>query len=113
MNRRRMLAIALAGGAAGLSGCVIAPLGTRYEPPLPDDGPGVGYAPPPPQAEVIGVAPALGMVWLGGYWAWAGGRYTWQAGHWAHPRPGYHWVPHAWVNTRRGWVHRPGHWKRR
>ena len=30
----------------------------------------VMVAPPPPQAEVIGVAPAPGYVWFGGYWGW-------------------------------------------
>jgi hypothetical protein len=73
----------------------------------------VNVAPPPPQVEVIGVAPQPGYVWLGGYWNWSGGRHVWVAGHWDAPRPGYHWVPHAWVRAGGGWRLREGHWARR
>jgi hypothetical protein len=41
-------------------------------------------APPPPQSEVVGVAPYTGAVWVGGHWAWRPrfGRYVWVPGHW-------------------------------
>lgn len=94
--------------AALASGCVIAPVGTRYVEP----GEIVTTAPPPAQYEAYGVAPAVGMVWLGGYWGWGGGRYTWHSGYWAHPRAGHTWVPHSWAPVRGGWVHRPGYWRR-
>lgn len=101
----------LAAGLALLaSGCVIAPIGPRQ--PTYEEGPVVSTAPPPPQYEVVGVAPAVGMVWLAGYWAWAAGRYSWRPGYWAHPQPGHQWVPHAWIQGRGGWVYRPGHWRR-
>lgn len=116
--------------AAMASGCVLAPVGPRYpstypapypqqgpapapQGQYPDEGPVVYSPPPSPQYEVVGVAPAVGMVWLAGTWLWLSGRYSWRPGHWAHPQPGHHWVPHAWVpHGRGGWVHRPGHWRR-
>jgi hypothetical protein len=40
--------------------------------------------PPPPQAEVTGVAPYPAAVWVGGHWAWRPryGGYVWVPGHW-------------------------------
>jgi hypothetical protein len=73
----------------------------------------VMVAPPPPQTEVIGVAPAPGYIWLGGYWGWEGGRHVWVAGHWAEGRAGYRWVPHHWVRSGGGWRLAAGHWQRR
>ncbi|MFI4868809.1 MAG: hypothetical protein ACHQDD_05590 [Steroidobacterales bacterium] len=73
----------------------------------------VMVAPPPPQAEVIGVAPAPGYVWLGGYWGWEGGRHVWVGGHWAPGRPGYRWAPHHWVRAEGGWRLAEGHWEHR
>jgi len=69
--------------------------------------------PPPPQEEVIGVAPAAGYVWLGGYWNWVGGRHVWVAGHWGPGRPGYYWAPHHWVRAGGGWRLAEGHWVHR
>jgi hypothetical protein len=72
----------------------------------------VVVAPPAPVVETIGVAPAPGYVWLGGYWDWVGGRHVWVPGRWAPPRPGYHWVPHGWVHGPEGYRLHPGHWAR-
>ena len=86
------LAVAMAVTALTLGGCVVSAR-PAY------DGPVVAVAPPPPQPEVIGVAPAPGYVWFGGYWG---------AG-----RAGYHWVPHHWVQgPRGGWHMVQGHWAR-
>jgi hypothetical protein len=106
---RRGLAIAALGGALALSlgGCAVVPAHPRFV------GEVVLDAPPPAQAEVIGVAPAPGYVWIGGYWNWVGGRHTWVTGHWAPPRAGYYWVPHVWIHTGAGWHLREGHWARR
>jgi len=93
-------------GATALSGCIVAPARPYYaeEP--------VMVAPPPPQAEVIGVAPAPGLVWVGGYWNWVGGRHVWVGGRWEAPPPGYHaWVAHRWVAYRGGYRLVPGHWR--
>jgi hypothetical protein len=99
-------AITLSGCVATLSGCV-----ARVYP-EPGYGPTVMVAPPPPQTEVVGVAPAPGYIWMGGYWNWVGGRHVWVAGHWGPGRAGYHWVPHQWVAANGGWRLAQGHWER-
>jgi len=98
----RAAALAL---AAVLAACVVVPADPHYGPAP------VMVAPPPPQGEVIGVAPAPGYFWIGGYWNWAGGAYAWHPGHWEAHRAGYYWVPHQWVHGGGGWYARPGHWQ--
>ena len=109
MNQRNwvgaVLTMGLASGLA-LPGCVVVPDQGHYA------GRVVMVAPPPPRVEVIGVAPAPGYVWAGGYWGWVGGRHEWVPGHWVAGRPGRHWVAHAWVREGDGWRLRPGHWER-
>jgi hypothetical protein len=97
-----MLALA----SVTLSGCVVAPAPGYYG----DET--VMVAPPAPQVEVVGVAPAPGYVWIGGYWNWVGGRHVWVGGHWDAGRPGYHWVPHRWVAYHGGYRLARGHWER-
>lgn len=98
---------ALTLGALTLPGCVVTARPAYV-------GETVMVAPPPPQPEVIGVAPAPGYFWIGGYWGWEGGRHVWLAGHWEPGRPGYYWVPHRWVPARGGgWRLAAGHWARR
>jgi hypothetical protein len=95
--------------AAVLSGCVVAPApyyGYQVDEP-------VAVAPPPPREEIIGVAPAPGYLWIGGFWGWSAGRHVWMGGHWEAPRPGYHWTPHHWEHERDGWRLHHGHWDRR
>lgn len=101
--------LATAAAAALLSGCVVAPVGYRagYY-----NETEVAVAPPPPQYEVVGVAPAPGYFWIGGNWGWYGGRHQWVPGRWEAPRQGYHWAPHQWVQHGRGWHEAPGHWER-
>src|SRR6516165_1362624 len=73
----------------------------------------VADAPPAPQVEVVTVAPAPGLVWVGGYWGWYGGRYVWVSGGWhSPPRPGAVWVAGSWTARPGGghvWVR--GRWK--
>jgi len=105
----RLAAIALVGTAL-LSGCVVAPVDPQpvsYGQPV-----YVNSAPPAPQYEAVGQAPAVGYVWIGGYWAWQLSRYVWIGGHWEAPRAGYRWVPHAWSRGDRGWFMRGGRWDR-
>ena len=101
---RRVAVLAIL--VAALSACVI----------VPDQRHSVGgvvlVAPPAPREEVIGIAPAPGYVWLGGYWGWVGNRHEWVPGHWSAPRPGYVWVPHQWVREGDGWRMKHGHWRR-
>lgn len=40
-------------------------------------------APPPPQVEVIGVAPWRGAHWVRGHYVWRHSHWTWVRGHWA------------------------------
>lgn len=94
--------------AVPLAGCVVAPV-----------GPYPGYysdvvtvAPPAPRAEVYGVAPIAGSVWIGGYWGHGRRGHHWVPGHWAGPRPGYRWAPHHWVPHHHGWRLNRGHWQR-
>jgi hypothetical protein len=97
--------------ASLLSGCIVAPA-PGYYPPGYYAPHVVAVAPPPPQVEVVGVAPAPGYVWFGGYWNWVGGTHVWVPGYWGAGRPGYRWVPHAWVHAGGGWRMAPGHWAR-
>ena len=102
---------------ATLAGCVVAPyrpIPAPYEvgPPGPS-GPYVNVAPPSPQYEVMPAAPALGYVWIGGYWNWHLGRHAWIGGRWALPPAGHHWVQHRWERGQGGWQEHQGHWGRR
>jgi len=97
--RRSVLTVALA--ASLLVGC----------------GGGVGYyyatAPPPPlRADVIGVAPGPGYVWINGYWGWRGRGYAWVPGYYARP-PRAHavWVAPRWDRDRDRYRFREGHWR--
>jgi hypothetical protein len=61
-------------------------------------------APPPPRHEVVYGRPGPGYVWVGGYWAWRGGRHVWIAGHYEQPPRGQRvWVEPRW--ERRGGSH--------
>ena len=88
--------------SAGLSGCVITPVG----------GAVVAEEPPPVRYEVVGVAPSPGYFWIGGSYSWVGGRYVWGPGHWQSPRPGYRWTPHTWRRSGKGWREEGGRWER-
>jgi hypothetical protein len=115
MNRHRLaetLLLAALASATLLAGCVVRGSVAVPAPPVVYVGGTVNVAPPPPQVEVYGAPPAVGYVWLGGYWNWVGGRHVWVGGHWEAPRAGYHWVPHAWVHAGGGWRLREGHWAR-
>lgn len=99
------LALASSVGLVSLVGCVVAP-SPYYE----AEGP--LYGPPPPHEEIIGVAPVVGSVWIGGYWDWSGRNYDWRPGHWEAPHPGYRWMPHRWEQNGQHWQHHGGRWER-
>jgi hypothetical protein len=73
----------------------------------------VDTPPPPPQTEVVGVAPYPDAVYVNGYWRWHGGRYVWAPGYWERPRPGRVWHPHRWEARGNRYVFRRGGWHRR
>jgi WXXGXW repeat (2 copies) len=86
-----------------IAGCVV------YQ----DPPPGGGYDAPPPQVEVVPVAPGPLAVWywVPGAWDWHG-RWVWVGGYWAaRPRPDAIWVGGGWRwhGHRRVWV--GGHWR--
>jgi hypothetical protein len=68
-------------------------------------------APPPPQVEVIPVAPDPAFIWVGGSWEWRG-HWVWYGGHWApRPHPGAVWVRGGWVHRGPGRVWVGAHWR--
>lgn len=87
-----------------LTGCVVAP--------VPVAGDAVVYqAPPPPRAEVVGVAPGPAYVWISGYWVW-NNRWSWHRGYWTRrPRAGTRWVPGYWRHRGNEWRWNAGHWR--
>jgi hypothetical protein len=123
-NRRLLLLRALAGAAALGSvtaltpGCVVAvrpaPVATVYaEPEYVQPGEVVvSEDPPPPIAEVVGVAPGPGFVWVGGFYHWYGGRWVWNRGHWGRPpHPGAAWVHPRYVIRGGTRVYIAGYWR--
>jgi hypothetical protein len=72
--------------------------------------------PPPPVVVVRPVpppAPAYGMVWRPGYYAWTGYRYNWVPGVWVRPPyAGARWVAPGWVRQPRGYAWSGGYWRR-
>ena len=105
-HARRACVVAAGVAALGLTGCVAYPVASA------GDGVYVNTAPPAPIHEVVTVAPAIGMVWTPGFWAWTGVRYQWTAGRWAHPPEGRsQWQPGYWQHTPRGHVYVPGAWR--
>jgi hypothetical protein len=81
--------------------CIVAYDPPRHEAMLVEGGPSgevvVNEAPPEAPTEVVTVAPSPGLIWVGGYWGWYGGRYVWVSGGWRRPpRPGGVWVGGYW-----------------
>ena len=83
-------------------------------------GPGMGYnevyvdigPPPPPQVEMVGIAPYAGAVYIQGHYYPRGRSYVWQPGNWTRPRPGHRYVQHRLERTSDGrYRYRQGHWK--
>lgn len=72
----------------------------------------VQIGPPAPLVEVRPIAPAVGYVWVPGYYRWDHRSYQWTAGHWMKP-PHRHatWVEPRWVHERNGWRMNRGHWR--
>ena len=99
----------------GVGAAIVAVLGAAgcvYAPPV-YDGELVIQEPPPLRAEIVGVAPFPGAIWITGYWGWTNTRHHWVPGHWVEPRPRHRWVPHRWDRVPGGWRRNRGHWKRR
>ena len=74
-------------------------------------GIGVPMAPPPVIYQAPPPAPAMGYVWVPGYWAWNYDRYIWIGGRYVYGRPGYVWRPDRWEQRGPHWHHVRGYWK--
>jgi len=124
-RRAAALRAALALGALGAvlsltSGCVVA-VRPAYAPPPPPPtaevytSPAevvVTQEPPAPYTEVIGVAPAPGYVWVGGYWHWYGSRWVWYRGHYARPpHGGAVWIGPRYVYRGGSRIYIRGYWR--
>lgn len=69
--------------------------------------------PPPPQVEVIPVAPGPDFFWVYGHWRWTGTEHRWEGGHWERHHPNEHWVPYRWDRDEHGrWHGHEGFWRR-
>jgi hypothetical protein len=105
-------AAALASVLALTSGCVVA---VRPAPVVYAPAPGevvVTEEPPAPYAEVVGVAPGPGYLWIGGYYHWSGARWVWYAGHYERPpHPGAVWVRPRYVVRGGTRVYVRGYWR--
>lgn len=102
--------------ALALGGCVVAPEHSRrYESEEIIYGPTTStyvlIAPPAPRVEYRGYPPAVGYLWIDGYWSWGGVRYVWVPGRWVAPRPGYVWIPHRWERDGDRWRNDGGRWE--
>ena|ERR1700690_1560077 len=114
MKRCGLLILAMGGIAVLGAGCVERQV--VYVPAQPGApvGPGVAeQAPPPPQVEVVPVAPDPTYVWVPGYWSiGVGGGWVWIGGHYGvPPRPHAVWVRGYWGRHGRGYVWVGGHWR--
>src|ERR1700730_14209002 len=92
--------------SAALSACVVAPAPGYY-----GDVAVTDVAPPPPQYEAVGVAPAPGYVWIGGAWFWGVRRPGLRSSRTEAGRPGYLWVPHTWRRDGNRWHMQGGRWE--
>jgi hypothetical protein len=104
----KLLALATACVSAGCYGYGTVGYGTVAAPTY-----AVEVAPPAPLYETPTPSPALGTVWIGGYWDYnpPSRRYVWVPGHWTTPpRQGVVYVPPSWVRGPRGYLRVEGRW---
>jgi hypothetical protein len=72
----------------------------------------IDQTPPPPQVEIVPVAPGPDYVWGPGYWSWRGGAWIWVGGGWhVRPAPGVIWVGGHWSPHGRGYIWVGGRWR--
>lgn len=105
-------ALLVLAAALSLSACTLATTGQVHYPHGSAAVVVAPMAPPPPQREIITLAPGPGYVWIDGYWVWEYNRYAWRPGYWAAQRRGHAWVPPRWHRGRGGWHHEEGYWRR-
>ena len=101
----RLIVLGIA--ALAITACAPAPYYVEYDPEY-------SYVePPPPEVEVIPVAPGPAYVWVPGSWYWTGQTYLWQPGRYAvPPERGHVWVRAGWVHHHDRYYSVPGRWAR-
>ncbi|HVP11016.1 MAG TPA: hypothetical protein VMV94_07495 [Phycisphaerae bacterium] len=80
-------------------------------PPPPREVVIVHEAPPPLIVEPVPPLPAVGMVWVGGYWVHDHGHYAWCRGRYVRPVPGHRLEPAHWEHTHRGYEFHGERWE--
>jgi len=91
-----------------------APAAPVAEAPLtPGNAPTATEAPPPPQVEMVPVAPGPEYAWTPGYWSiGVGGRWVWMGGRYVvRPRAHAVWMGGRWARHGHGYVWVGGHWR--
>ena len=108
---------ALVGGVAGgtLGNNADHERGTLYQSEAEATTNVVVQEPPPtpaPRIEVITPRPSAGMVWIDGYWGYAGRGYVWFPGYWIMPPPRHRaYVTPHWVRRGPAYVYVQGYWR--
>jgi hypothetical protein len=104
--------VAGTGIRAAALGLALVGIASCGAPPPPVGAVYVERRPPPTRVEVIGPRPAVGYVWIGGYWRWGPGDYVWVPGRWTIVEPGHRkWVKGRWAHRGRVWYWIDGHWR--
>jgi hypothetical protein len=110
MNRKSLVAAALAGGALmGMASAV------QAAPAVVATAPQAIYVQGPPPAPIYEATPAPreGWAWTPGHYAWQDGRYVWLSGRWIQDRPGWEWQESRWLQRPDGsWYLVSGQWMR-
>jgi hypothetical protein len=74
-------------------------------------GVSVNIAPPPLPVYVQPACPAVGYIWVPGYWAWNDGAYYWVPGTWVlPPEVGLLWTPGWWGWNDGAYMWHAGYW---
>jgi hypothetical protein len=73
----------------------------------------VPSAPPEPKPEVKTPCPALGYIWVAGYWDYIGGHHVWRDGRWVQGKPGYEYVRARYEFDGKAWQFHVPHWHKR
>jgi hypothetical protein len=112
MNITRTIALSLSlfsFGCATVSGDTSQTSSTASQPLVVE----VPSAPPEAKPEVKTPCPALGYIWVAGYWDWIGGHHVWRDGRWVQGKAGYEYVRARYEFDGKSWQFHVPHWHRR
>jgi hypothetical protein len=73
----------------------------------------VPFAPPPLKDEVKTPCPALGYIWVAGYWDFIGGHNVWRDGRWVQGKIGYEYIRARYEWDGKAWQFHVPHWHKR